>query len=95
MLHRKQPSDTSLNLLIDEVQIAMRDLPPDTEEFKLALGRLKDLRKLNDGIRRQPVSLDTLLVVTANLAGILIITHYEQLNAMTSRAASFVMKPSR
>jgi len=93
MLHRKQPSDTSLDQLIDEVQLTMRDLPVDTEEFKLAIGRLKELHKLKDATRRQKLSPDTCLIVGANLLGILIITQHEKLDVITSKAAAFVMKP--
>lgn len=93
MLHRKQQSDTSLDQLIDEVQLTMRDLPVDTEEFKLAIGRLKELHKLKDATRRPGVSPDTVLIVCANLLGILIITQHEKLDVITSKAAGFVMKP--
>ncbi len=92
MLHRKQPSDTSLDQLIDEVQLAMRDLPPDTEDFKLALGRLKELHKLKDASRSPRVSPDTVLIVCANLLGIVIITQHEKLDVITSKATGFVQK---
>jgi hypothetical protein len=92
MLHRKQPSDTSLDLLIDEVHQTMRDIPADTEEFKLALGRLKELHKLKDASRPPRVSPDTVLIVCANLLGIVIITQHEKLDVITSKATGFVQK---
>jgi predicted RNase H-like nuclease (RuvC/YqgF family) len=43
--------------------------------------------------RFKPVSLDTALIVGANIFGILWLTRYEKENVINSKALGFVMKP--
>jgi len=89
---KSTPDPDSLDYLIDEVQIEMRALNAETEEFKLALGRLKELHKLKDDNRPRRVSPDTMAIVAANLLGILIITQHENAHAMGTKALGFVKR---
>jgi hypothetical protein len=71
----------------------MEGYAPETPEYKTMLARLTKLYKLKALDRPERVSKDTVALVVGNLAGILLITHYEQIHVVTSKAVSFVIKP--
>ena len=93
MFTRKpQIEKTGLDELIDTVTFEMRSMDADSEEFYTAQKRLEKLYELKDKDRPKRVSPDTLLIVGANLLGIIIITQHERANVVTSKALGFVMK---
>lgn len=66
-------------------------LEDDPEEFKRLEMRYRSIEQILER-NRCKISPDTLLIVGANLLGILLILNYERLDIVSSRALSFVMK---
>jgi len=64
-----------------------------SEEYAAIVERLTKLHKLKTEERLQLPSLDTALIVGANIFGILWLTRYERENVINSKALGFVMKP--
>lgn len=94
MFGKKGPSDSSkLDEPIDAVLSSMKTFGPDDAEYPPLLAHLEKLTTLKASLRRPRVSLDTVMLVTGNLLGILIIVAYEQKHVMTSKGLNFVMKP--
>lgn len=63
------------------------------EAYAAIVDRIAKLHKLKTEERLQLPSLDTALVVGANIFGILWLTRYERENVINSKALGFVMKP--
>jgi hypothetical protein len=68
-------------------------LEADSEEYGAVVERITKLHKLKTEERLKLPSLDTVLIVGANIFGILWLTRYERENVITSKALGFVMKP--
>lgn len=81
----------SLNTLINDCLRVMRRHDLSSSEYLEHLSVLERLYELRDEPRK-PVSLDSVLQVSGQLLGILIIVGYERGNVMTSKAISFVSK---
>lgn len=65
-----------------------------SEEYGVVIDRVSKLYKLKSEERLKLVpSMDTAIVVAANIFGILWITRYERENVITSKALNFVFKP--
>lgn len=65
----------------------------DSEDYKKTLSTVERLYEMMDNRKPSSVSKDTALVVIANLVGILLIIKHENVNVITSKALSFVMRP--
>lgn len=83
---------TELEKAIDEAIASMRVLPPTSDEYATIMERVQRLHKLKEIESPKRVSPDTMLLVGANLVGILLIIRHEEVNVVTSKALSFVMK---
>ena len=84
--------DTQKNNVKAEIQKcldAMRELKVDSEEYEIHLKRLKALQDIKTA---SSVSPDAVVGVVSSLASILIITNYERVNVLTSRAMQFVRR---
>lgn len=68
-------------------------LKTDPEKYNVVIDRVVKLHKLKSEEGLKPPSLDTMLVVGANIFGILWLTRYERDNVVTSKALGFVMRP--
>jgi hypothetical protein len=68
-------------------------LQADSEEYGTVLDRIAKLHKLKTEERFQMPSLDTALMVGANIFGIIWLTRYEREHPLTSKALGFVMRP--
>lgn len=64
-----------------------------SEAYGVVVDRVVKLHKLKSEERLKPISLDTALIVGANIFGIIWLTRYERENVITSKALGFVMKP--
>lgn len=62
------------------------------EEYATICEQLEMLYKLRSQKREPAVSMETLVTVGANLAGILLILNHERMNVVASKALGFVMK---
>ena len=78
-----------LEKMIDEQLKILMEKADTPEKIELVIG----LREKANAAKKAPrVSMDTLLIVLANLAGILLILNFEKLNVLTSKAIPFVLK---
>ena len=97
MFTRKPSSNKDgLTKAIDSLLEEMSALSGDDPEYaKMAdqLTKLYALKEVDHKVEsNMRINLDTLAVVGANLAGILMIVGYERENVMTSKALSLLMK---
>ena len=83
---------SELQKAIDEATAKMRMLDPTSDEYATIMERVSKLHKLKEIESPKRVSPDTLLTVGANLVGIWMIIHHEQLNVIASKALPFVKK---
>lgn len=83
---------TNLEKEIDCLIQSMAKEAPDTDEYRKMAENLEILYKAKALEKDRSVSSDTLAVVAGNLAGILLILKYEELNVITSKALGFVLK---
>lgn len=83
--------------LDDEILSALEDLAgreTTSEEYGAIVDRVAKLEKLKSDKGLRPPSLDTVLIVGANIFGILWLARYERENVIRSPSAfKFVMKP--
>ena len=83
--------------LEEAIDLALKDLithSPYSAEYVKALEQIEKLYKLRapKPELQKPVSLDTVLAVAGNLAGILIVINYERAHVITSKALGFIIK---
>ena len=83
---------TMLEKEIEEVLLDMKDMYVDSDEYEVALNHLSTLHEINSKEKKWNVSPDTMAVVAGNLLGIMLILKHEELNVITSKAMSFVIK---
>lgn len=81
-----------IDLVIIQALSDMQSLSPETPEYAKALSAVSTLTKLKEHNAPKTVSPDVLITAGANLAGILLILHYERVHVVASKALSFVMK---
>lgn len=82
--------------LEDAIANVYRELNRHTilsDEYAKTFDYLTKLHALRDTEKSKSVSKDTLVVVGANLLGILMIIKHENVNVITSRAMGLLMKP--
>lgn len=90
----KNPIEAKIDEEILSTLKEMKAHEATSEEYATLVERLSKLHKLQSENRRKPISPDTVLVVAANIFGILWLTRYERDNVITARSAlSFVKKP--
>ncbi len=63
------------------------------EDYKKTLSLVERLYGMMDIQKPSRVSKDTMLVVGANLLGILMVIKHEHVNVVTSKALGFIMRP--
>jgi len=64
-----------------------------SEEYQKSLDSLVKLHKMKKEETPSSVSRDTLVVVAANLLGLIMIIKHERFNVITSRAFGLLLKP--
>lgn len=87
--------DAEINVLLAKLS-EMEDKSSD--EYSAMLERVSKLHKLKteESPRPRPISPDTILVVAANIAGILWLARYEKEHVIKApKAFGLVMKPQR
>jgi hypothetical protein len=87
----RQPK-SRLQIEIDRLVLQLDAHEPTSEEFGAIVERLSKLHKMNQDVRPASVDPNTALTVAANLLGIAMIVRHENLNVITTKALSFVMK---
>jgi hypothetical protein len=92
MFRKPQIELLKLEDIIDNLTAEMAGHEADSEGYAACVKQLGALYKIRSENQGDRVSRDTILTVSANLIGIILILHYEQMHVMTSKALSFVMK---
>ena len=82
------PFDLAITQALNDVQ----SLSPETPEYAKAMSNVKTLTQLKDQHSKKKVDPNVLVTAGANLAGILLILHYERIHVVTSKALGFVLK---
>lgn len=88
----KSPIDTELDERILSALSKLKALEPNSEEYGKIVENLTELHKLKTE-KSKPISPDTMLMVAANIFGILWITRYEKTDTITTKSLGFSMKP--
>jgi hypothetical protein len=78
---------------LDRTLRELNNHPIGSDEYVRTMDAVIKLHKLREEEKPKSVSKDTLLIVSANLLGILLILQYEHLHPITTKAMSFVLKP--
>lgn len=71
----------------------MKSHETTSKEYATLVDHLSKLYKLRSETRYKQISPDTVLIVAANIFGILWLTRYEREHPITSKALAFVKKP--
>lgn len=88
---KKEP--TKLEKAIDELVDELDTVTGDSDEYTKMVENLVKLTKIASEKTHINISPDTVLAVVGNLAGILLILNYEEINVVASKALGFVTKP--
>lgn len=81
-----------LTMVINALELEMKDLNGDSPEYAKMRAHLTELYSLKKQDASTRVSPDTLAVVAGNLAIALLIVSYEQKNVVTSKVLGFLSK---
>jgi hypothetical protein len=84
--------DAEINALLD----CLKKTTKDSKEYDMYIERIAKLHKLKteEKSKFKPISSDTVLLVAANIFGILWLARYEKTDVIKSKTAlGFVMKP--
>ena len=92
MFRLKKPS--KLQLENDRLKDLLADLDPLDKDYETIQKRIAINDRLIDDSTPNRLSVDgnTILTVTANVVGILLILQHENLHAVSSKALGFIMK---
>jgi len=95
MFEREIPRyQLSIESELERALINLKTETVNSEEYLKALSIVERLNGMLDKQKPSSVSKDTMLVVAANLVGIILVISHEQVgNAVTSRALGFIMRP--
>lgn len=72
---------------------ALHNHTPESEEYARLLDQSVKLHKMKTETQPRRPSPDTLILVAANILGILLVTRYERENIVTSKAFGLILKP--
>lgn len=89
----KPRSQRMIESELDRTLVQMKTEMVNTEEYAKTLSLVERLHKMLDNDKPSSVSKDTLLMVGANLVGIILIIKHENVNVISSKALSFIMRP--
>jgi len=81
---------SNLQMEIDRVISIMSTHEPTSDEYAKINKQLKELHERKVAESPKPLDANTILSVTANIAGILLIVGHERSHVITSKAIGFV-----
>lgn len=87
---KKKPSD--LDDALSEIYSEMKGFTADSDEYCKMTDQLLKLHSMKTVDRSHRISADTIATITANVAGIVLILHYERIHVLTSKALNFVIR---
>lgn len=85
---------SKLDAAIDNIFARLKECDEASDEYNRLTEQLSKLYAIKNSSKRDSniISADTLATIAGNLAGIFIITQHEQLNVITSKAFSLLLK---
>jgi hypothetical protein len=83
----KSQTDSALDREIAAALKELGETRDNPEKYNATLDRIARLEKLKTKTNLQPPTMDTVLIVSANLLGILILTNFEREQPIRARAA--------
>ena len=83
----KSPIEVKLDAEILSLLAKLDETTKDSEEYANLIERISKLHKLKTEERSKPISADTVLVVAANIFGILWLARYERENVIKAPKA--------
>ncbi len=86
--------ETKYNLSdeVDRLLLELKEEEPDSDRYKEISKNVETLCNARAQKNANGISVDTILAVSANLAGLLLILNFERTNILTSKAIGFVLK---
>lgn len=81
-----------IDLEIQHVLRKLEELSPDSNEYAMAATNLKVLCEARSKKPWQLIEPEVLVTVAANIIGILLVLHYEQVNVVSSKAFSMIWR---
>lgn len=91
LIGAREPSE--LDKIYDDACRELNKLTVGSSEYGKTLEMVTMLHKMKQEEKPSSVSKDTLLLVGANLLGIILIIRHEHVNVITSRAINWIIKP--
>lgn len=91
-MFEKPKNEDGLDEAMASLLLEMKEYSGAEEDYQKMVRQLDLLCKIKAMNKPDRVSMDTLATIGGNLAGILLILHFEKANVITSKALSFVMK---
>jgi hypothetical protein len=89
----KRPTEIKLEAEINAALTELETMEKTSEEYGTLVDRIAKLHKLKMEEHPKSINPDTVLVVAANLLGILWVTAYEREHVINTKALGFIMKP--
>lgn len=90
-------NNSAIQSKLDEEILAalneLESLETTSDDYGTTIDRIAKLQKLKSEGQIQLPSMDTVLVVGANIFGILWLTRYEREHVISSKALGFVLRP--
>lgn len=81
-----------LSMVINALELEMKDLNGDSAEYAKMRAHLSELYSLKERNAPSRLSPDTVAVVLGNLVVAVVVVKYEQLNVVTTKALNFLSK---
>jgi hypothetical protein len=92
MFRFPQPQETELDRVIADLREQMVGVSADSDEYAEMTKNFVKIYAMKADERPKRVSPDTVLLVTGNLLGILMIVGHERAHVITSKAIGFIGK---
>lgn len=77
---------------IERLAAKLGTISPLSEDYATILNRLSLLTKARAEKNERAISMDTVLTVVANIAGMLLVLNYEKLNVISTKAITMAWK---
>lgn len=82
-----------LELAVNRAVLRLSAHEIGSEEYLATISSLEKLHKMKEAEKPSSISKDTMLVVAANILGIILIISHERVNVVSTRAIGLLLKP--
>lgn len=89
----KSGDQPKVDAALDRAFNKLNDFDVNSDEYEKTLNGIVKLHKLKEDERPSEISKDTMLLVAANLLGILLIIRHEHVNVISSKAMGTLIRP--